>query len=89
MGYTLNENTFTGSPGASISANYSNTSRMGGLRFLDENLNPLDVTVTSLSGHDYTRPLSTGAVPEPAAWSLMLAGGMALLFRRRLGSKSQ
>jgi len=82
VSYTLNED-FQGSPGASVAADYANTMRVGGLRFLDANMNPLNVTFTSESGHDYTQSPLASEVPEPAAGWLILAGSAVLLLRRR------
>jgi len=76
----------TREPSTSASANYFNSSHLGGFRLLDASMNLLDATFRSESGYDYTRAVPGADVPEPATFGMLTAGafvfGMVRLRRR-------
>jgi hypothetical protein len=72
----------------SIALDFLNTSKLGGAAVYDSNLQLLtQARLGSDSGYDYTRPLSTSAVPEPS--SIILVGTASVLgaFLRRRGAR--
>jgi hypothetical protein len=80
---TMTSQAYCGGPcNASVDAFHS--ARVGGLRILDSDLNPIAGAIaTSESGCDYTRPISDASVPEPGTFALLALPLAALLALRQ------
>lgn len=78
--------TGTSNLSCSFTGDFLNTAAIGGALVVDAQGNPIPgATITSQSGFDYTRSLSTPAestVPEPSTMLLMSGGFVALIARR-------
>jgi hypothetical protein len=87
---TMTSQAYCGGP-CMASVDTLHSARVGGLRILDIDLNPIAGAIaTSESGYDYTRPISDASVPEPGTFALLaLPLATLLAFRQRWAASTR
>jgi hypothetical protein len=76
----------TAAPGypCAVSGDFANTAEIGGATVVDANGDLVTgAVISSGSGYDYTQPLTTSPVPEPASVGLLMSGILLLPQVRR------